>query len=73
MMTHRIATAANLLEPSIPETLKIFSNTTAPEYRMTGRLRMEYITTTISENIVRVFLPKRCSISCGMVVVPIFK
>ena len=33
------------------------SKTTAPEYRMTGRLRMEYITTITSENIVLVPLP----------------
>ena len=47
----------NLLVPRMPEMSKICSNTTAPEYRMTGRLRMEYITTITSENIVLVPLP----------------
>ena len=54
---HRMATAMNLLVPRMPEMSKICSKTTAPEYRMTGRLRMEYITTITSENIVLVPLP----------------
>ena len=40
---------------------------------MTGRLRMEYITTMTNENISLVSRPKRASISCGMVVVPILR
>ena len=73
MTTHRTATALNLLKWKIPEISKIFSNTTAPEYRITGRFKIEYMMTITRENMVLVFLPNRASISCGIVVVPIFK
>ena len=36
MMIHRMITAWNLVTPRIPDTLKIFSNTSEPEYRITG-------------------------------------
>ena len=40
---------------------------------MTGRLRIEYMMTMTSENIVLVPLPYRSSIREGMVMAPIFK
>ena len=73
MTTQRPATAANLLQPIMPEISKILSKTTAPEYRMTGRFRMEYMITMIVEKTSFVDLPKRSSISAGIVVVPIFR
>ena len=57
IIRHRMATDWNLLTPSMPEMLKICSKTTAPEYRMTGRFKMEYITTITRENMVFVPLP----------------
>ena len=57
----------------MPDTSKMFSKTTAPEYRITGRFSTEYITTITKENINLVPRPNRASISCGIVVVPILR
>ena len=57
MMRQRTTTDWNFVTPSIPEMSKICSKTTAPEYRMTGRFRMEYMTTMTRENMVLVLLP----------------
>lgn len=73
MTIHNTLTAENRVTPSAAEKSKILSNATAPEYRMTGRFKMEYIITVSTEKISRVVRSKRASISSGIVVTPYFR
>ena len=59
--------------PNREETPKMFSNTREPDYRTTGIRTTRYRMIYAMLNHSFVLRPKRIPISCGIVVIPLFR